>query len=66
LRLGDMLPLPRQVTDRLLVTAEGQTLIEAGIELTPEFAQSPTLLGCLNLVEVALLLFEADQEYIMC
>ena len=57
-----MLTLPRQVTDRLLVSAEGQPLIEAGIELAPEFAQSPTLLGSLNLVEVALFRLESDQE----
>ena len=65
MRLGDVLPLACQVTDRLLVAAEGQALIEAGVELAPEFAQSPTLLGSLNLVEVALLLFETDQEYIV-
>jgi hypothetical protein len=65
LRLGDVLPLPRQVMDRLLVAAEGQPLIEAGVELASEFAQSPTLLGSLNLVVVAFLPFEADQEYIV-
>ena len=63
LRLGDVLSLPRQVADRLLIAAEGQPLIEASIELAPEFAQSPALLGCLNFVEVALFLFEAEQEY---
>jgi hypothetical protein len=62
LRLGDVLTLPRQVADCLLVAAEGQPLIETGIELAPEFAQSPTLLGSLNLVEVALFRLESDQE----
>ena len=36
LRLGDVLPFPRQVTYCLLVAAEGQPLIEAGVELAPE------------------------------
>jgi hypothetical protein len=57
--------VPRQVTDRLRVAAEGQPLIEASVELAPEFAQSPTLLGRLNFVEIALLFFETDQEYIV-
>jgi hypothetical protein len=34
LRLGDALFLPRQVTDRLLITAEGLPLIEARIEFS--------------------------------
>jgi len=42
LRLGHMLPVPRQIADCLLVAAEGQPLIETGIELAPEFAQRPT------------------------
>ena len=62
MRLGHMLPVPRQIADCLLVAAEGQPLIETGIELAPEFAQRPTLLGSLNLVEVALLRLESDQE----
>jgi hypothetical protein len=65
LRPGDALPLPRKVTNCLLVAAEGRPLIEAGVELASEFAQSPTLLGSLNFIEFAFLLFEADQEYIV-
>jgi hypothetical protein len=50
-----MLALPSQVTDRLRVSAEGQPLIEACVELTPKFTHGPTLLSRFNLVEVALL-----------
>lgn len=51
LRAGDKLALPRKLTDTLFVTAQSQPLIETGIELPLEFAQSPTLLSRFNLVK---------------
>ena len=47
------MPLPRQFANSLLVAAEGQAFVEAGVELPFEFRERPSGLGRFDFVEAA-------------
>ncbi len=66
LRLADDLPFPRQTPNALLVSAQGQTLVQAAVELPPQFAQVPVLVAGFDFVETALVrILDPQQKVLM-
>ncbi len=64
-RLADDLPFPRP-PNALLVAAQGQTFVQAAVELAPQFAQVPVLVGGFDFVETALVrILDPQQKDVM-
>src|ERR1017187_9118894 len=60
------LPFPREPANALFVAAEGEALIEAGIELALELTEGPVLFGGFYLIETALVrVLDAEEEDVM-
>ena len=57
------MPFLREPADALFVAAESEPLVETGVELAPEFTESPILLAGFDLVEAALVrTLDAEEE----
>jgi hypothetical protein len=64
--LGSDLPFPRQAPNALLVAAQGQTFVQPAVELAPQFAQDPVLVGGFDFVETALVrILDTQQKDVM-
>ena len=62
-RLRHGLPFLGEAADALCVAAEGEALVEAGVELAAEFTEGPILLAGLDLVKAALVrVLDAEEE----
>jgi hypothetical protein len=60
------LPFPREPTDTLFIAAEGEALVEAGIELALQLTHRPVLFGGFYLIETALVrVLDAKKEDVM-
>jgi hypothetical protein len=65
-RLGDGLAFLGEAADAVFVAAQGQALVEAGIELAAEFADGPVLGGSFDFVEASLVgVFDGEEENVV-
>ncbi len=62
-RLRHGLAFPGEAADAVFVAAEGQALVEAGVELATEFAHGPVLRAGFYLIETKLVgVLDAEEE----
>ena len=60
------MPFRREPANALFVAAEGETFVQAGIELALEFAYGPVLTAGFYLIETALVrILDAEEEEVM-